>query len=488
MAGGERVAGVLSRLRADVADLAAADLSGVDGADGPSLHAELARLAGQITAVAARVLARVEDDGRWQAGPARTFGQWVARREGTSVGAARRQATLGRALDHDLPATAAAVVEGALTLEHAQVLARAATSPAHKQALASSNPAVNEAWLVRQGRHQGADQFARTVARWAQTVDAGTAERDHQAAAAREHLTLSRRGDGLALHGFLTREHGEVLATALRAVGGVPPAEETRTVDQRHAAALVDTARLVLDRGLAGTGQAVRPHLSVHVGWEAFHHQVARAAQADGPGAATWLPATWHRVGEDPDRPDWAALAPAQFDDGTPVPPSVLARLACDSEITRVIFGPDSAVLDVGRAQRTFTGQQRRAVIARDRTCQYPGCHAPPTLGEIHHVRWWQRDTGPTAVPNGILLCFHHHDRVHQHHLHITRDHDRWLFTRPDGHAITHHRAGPPDDPPLPEHPGPPGPHRPPDDPPPPDGTTARGRPDVDQGELPLAG
>lgn len=438
MSGGRGVTGteaVLARLRDVVTELGGLDLTEVDGANGPVLHTELARLAGRVQAVAARVLARVEADGRWQAGTSRTFAQWVARREGASVGAARREAMLGQALDGALPRTAEAVSAGSLPLEHAAILARAgATSEARRAALASDDDRVNEAALVREAHRLGADQFRTLVARWAHTVDTDAAEREHAAASAREHLTLARRADGIAFTGFLTIEHGEVLRTALEAVAGVPARSDQRTVEQRQAAALVDAARLVLDRGLAGAGQSVRPHLSVHVSLESLVRQLGAAAHRDAESGAPleWLPDEWRTGGLG----DWSVAAPAELDDATPIPPSLLARLACDSEVSRVVFGPDSQVLDVGRAKRTYTGQQRRAVIARDRSCQFPDCSAPPGLGEIHHVDWWARDHGDTDTGRGILLCWHHHDYVHQHDLRITRAGPRWRFWRSSGAEI----------------------------------------------------
>ncbi len=243
-------------------------------------------MADQVRAMAARVLARIEADGRWQAGGDRTFGQWVARRQGASVGAARREAALGRALDESLPATARAVAGGHVSLEHAEVLARhAVSSEARKRALASTDPRMNEAHLARQAARQGADEFRKTVQRWAHAVDASTAELEHEAACDREYLTMTRRPDGVALQGLLTHEHGEAVAVALRAVAGVPAADDARSREQRQATALVDAARLVLDRGLAGAGQTVRPHLSVTVSWESLQRQVRRAAETDGDSA-----------------------------------------------------------------------------------------------------------------------------------------------------------------------------------------------------------
>lgn len=68
---------------------------------------------------------------------------------------------------------------------------------------------------------------------------------------------------------------------------------------------------------------------------------------------------------------------PAELESGEPIPPSVLARLACDSEISRVVFGPEGQVLDVGRAERTYSRQLRRAIIAPTATAPTPGAVRP---------------------------------------------------------------------------------------------------------------
>ncbi|WP_426595088.1 DUF222 domain-containing protein [Cellulomonas sp. McL0617] len=112
-----------------------------------------------------------------------------------------------------------------------------------------------------------------------------------------------------------------------------------------------------------------------------------------------------------------------------PIPDSVLARLACDSQITRVVFGPDSVVLNVGRAERTYTGAKRRAIIARDERCRFPGCSAPPGMSEVHHTEHWLRDHGETDVRTGVLTCWYHHALIHERAIEVRRGADgRWTF------------------------------------------------------------
>jgi hypothetical protein len=109
------------------------------------------------------------------------------------------------------------------------------------------------------------------------------------------------------------------------------------------------------------------------------------------------------------------------------------------------VFGPQSDIVDVGRAERTFTGARRSAIIARDRHCQFPGCSAPPAISECHHVKHWARDRGDTSVDNGIMLCWHHHDYVHRRGIDIQRRGTWWLFTDAAGRELVDPRFDPDD-------------------------------------------
>jgi hypothetical protein len=89
-----------------------------------------------------------------------------------------------------------------------------------------------------------------------------------------------------------------------------------------------------------------------------------------------------------------------------------LRQLACDCSISRIILGPNSEVLDIGRKTRVWTAAQRRAIIARDRHCQGDGCTMKPRWCDIHHIDHWT-DLGVTSVEKGILLCRWHHSEEH---------------------------------------------------------------------------
>ena len=101
--------------------------------------------------------------------------------------------------------------------------------------------------------------------------------------------------------------------------------------------------------------------------------------------------------------------------DGVPSPVSAgtARRLAADAHLIPVVLGQESEVLDLGRRDRLFSTGQKRALAERDGGCAWAGCPHPPGYTQAHHIRWWHRDTGPTDLSNGILLCSHHHHRVH---------------------------------------------------------------------------
>jgi hypothetical protein len=269
---------------------------------------------------------------------------------------------------------------------------------------------------------------------------------------------------------------------------------ERRSVQQRRAQALADLARVALDGGLVSPGASVRPHVTVHVSWTELQRVLAdadrRTAPDDAPDDASDH-ASDHASDDAPDggdpgsgdgsqvsRPtgglrrelqprsspgpsrgvdppatdpgiDVRVLAepetdyPTWADDTGPVPRELLAKIACDAEVTRVVFGPDSQVLDVGRARRTVTGQLRRAVVARDRHCTWPGCLEPPARCEVHHAVTHWADGGTTSVDNAALLCWHHHTVVDTTGVTMRWERGTWAFTDRHGRPVTATGASP---------------------------------------------
>ncbi|MFC7022460.1 DUF222 domain-containing protein [Promicromonospora thailandica] len=296
-------------------------------------------------------------------------------------------------------------------------------------AVADGTLVTGEGLVLREATALNADQFRTVARRFATVTDPDTDDVEDDKAAQGEFLDLSKTLGGYHVAGFLTDEHGLLISTAITAMLGAPAAEETRTPGQRRAQGLADVARTVLDTGQASPGAAIAPHLNVTVSWTELVTQVTRTrdglcltcgqAPTRGTGAGTGgADGTGHAGG--PGGAAGGAAAPSLPAAGGPVftetggraPRALLRRLACDSSVTRVVFGPDGAVLDVGRAQRTVTGPMRRAVIARDEHCVYPGCDQPPSRCEVHHAVTHWADGGGTSVANSALLCWFHHRLV----------------------------------------------------------------------------
>jgi hypothetical protein len=104
--------------------------------------------------------------------------------------------------------------------------------------------------------------------------------------------------------------------------------------------------------------------------------------------------------------------------------------LACDSTVTRILLGPDSEVLDVGRSQRIAPSSTRRALEKRDGGCVWPGCVRPASWTAAHHLQHWA-DGGPTTLSNLVLVCHTHHRMVHEDGWQLVRDEDGEMLAIP---------------------------------------------------------
>lgn len=113
----------------------------------------------------------------------------------------------------------------------------------------------------------------------------------------------------------------------------------------------------------------------------------------------------------------------------------VLRRMACDAGLVLVATDGDGSPIDVGRGQRQLSTALRRALVARDRSCRFPGCGVRRHL-HGHHIHHWV-DDGPTDLANLVLVCSFHHRYVHDHGIHVRlRPGAAHEFRLPDGRRI----------------------------------------------------
>jgi hypothetical protein len=130
---------------------------------------------------------------------------------------------------------------------------------------------------------------------------------------------------------------------------------------------------------------------------------------------------------------DQSALATGNGRSNLPI--ESVKRLCCDGHA--VVIGEDQngEPLNIGRKTRTVPTAIKRALIARDKSCAFPGCHHTRFV-DAHHIEHWSAG-GETSLDNLMLLCSQHHKLVHEGGFAIERDYqNQWFFKRPDGRSV----------------------------------------------------
>jgi Domain of unknown function (DUF222)/HNH endonuclease len=122
--------------------------------------------------------------------------------------------------------------------------------------------------------------------------------------------------------------------------------------------------------------------------------------------------------------------------DGDRVDPRTCSHLFCDPILHALVIRP-SEPLDLKRSVRFATPHQRRVLAIRDRGCRFPGCGAPPSWCDAHHITYWDR-RGDTDISNLVLLCRRHHGVTHRHGWTLTTHPNGDLtWTTPTGRTLT---------------------------------------------------
>ena len=358
------------------------------------LDAEICRLASRINAESYRMLVLVREfDDRlgWAKWSYPNCAEWLSWRCGISLSAAREKVRTAQAL-RDLPAISLAFREGRLSYTKVRALTRVAAQHGEdallRYALDATAPDVEERCRQIRNVHPDSVHEARRAweARW---------------------LSVSRnaaRGT-LCMRVELPMEVGELVLKAIeRAMEQDEVADAVGETSKssffsQQADALVEISRAYLDGGATESADSAstadRYQVVVHVD---------EAALRGGAGRAD-------------------------------APLETVKRLACDASLVVVTEDERGTPLDVGRKQRIVSTPLRRALVARDRHCRFPGCHRARFV-EAHHVHHWV-EGGETNVDNLMLLCWYHHGLLHEGGFRIRRDYQgEHYFVRADGRAI----------------------------------------------------
>ena len=330
---------------------------------------------------------------------------------GKSRSQARRSLATADKLD-DMPGTRSAVDAGEVSPANAEQLARAADK--------TTPQAVDQAAdLLAKAKELPPDRFAREVDAWTQRHQSDHGHDDYLRQRQQRYLRIRKESDSVRLDGRFDLEFGTRLASRIQRT-----AEELRRQDDQ-------TARTGNGTGSGvGDGEGRRT-------WDQLQADALDQLTSGTPG-----PDSPNGSGSSGRRPKAEVIVVADIgvltgDDpagrceipGTgPVPPAVLERIACDAELTGILFHKGKPLYH-GATVRTATKDQQRALIARDGGCI--GCGAEPRWCQAHHVVPYAQSRR-TDIDNLVLVCWRCHHNIHDHNWRVTLKNGKPALEPPD--------------------------------------------------------
>ncbi|HEX6445191.1 MAG TPA: DUF222 domain-containing protein, partial [Streptosporangiales bacterium] len=287
------------------------------------------------------------------------------------VGAAERlqprTAMTGERLTPTFPVVAEALREGAISMDHASVIA---TSLEHLPAAVSDvDKAHAEQMLVERAREADPCLVGRYASRIEAHLDPDGVLATEQEQRESQELFLRKDLHGIwRLSGRFDAENAATIQAALSLLAKPQEqpdgARDPRPAPLRRAEALMTILRWSLDHDGQPTSGGDHPHVGVTV----------TLAELE-------------------------ARAPGRLTTGEPVSAETIERMLCDAVTSISVVSTVGAILYHGRDLRVATEAQRKALIARDKGCTHPGCDAPPWWCDAHHILAW-KDGGTTDITN----------------------------------------------------------------------------------------
>ena len=341
-----------------------------------ALQHEMSRLA----AIQARLVAAWDGRRLWADDGSKSATARLAREGDASPMTARVELRRARKL-RSMPATAAALAEGKLSVDKADLLAQV------------NQPEVahlfnrDEQFLLEEIKPLRFPDAVSAVQYWLRIAEDEVGKKPSSCRHDGRHITAVRgifdtvdvRGTLDAIGGTEFLSELERLELQLfeadwaeaRATHGDDTRVEhlARTGPQRRADALVLMAER--SRSMPAGAQMPRPLITILTGYGAFS-----------------------RI--------------CELADGTVIAPGDVVPLLGEADIERIVFDGPSRVIDVGVRRRFFRGALRRAIEVRDRHCTHPsGCDVPAERCDIDHILP-RSEGGLTLQENGRCLCGFH--------------------------------------------------------------------------------
>jgi hypothetical protein len=337
----------------------------------------LASLAGRF----ALVTAELDRRQGWRAEGATSLEAWIIERCGLSLPTARAYAAVGERL-FDLPHLAAALCEGTLSFDKVSAVAE------------SASPERDAEWADT-AKGSSVRQLAE-LARSSRGPSEARAHAAHDARSLRFNDTLRTISAQLPEESYVT------VRARLEAKARAHPSDGETGWDQRLADAFVE----VVSAPDAGKGARTRSTPYVVVAHTPLENLL-----------------------------DEQSTLCAELERGGLISAETLRRLACDATLVVAVDDDVGHTMYEGRTTRDPTETQRRELWRRDRHCRFPGC-ANATFTNAHHLDPWT-PSGRTDLPNLVLLCAHHHHRVHAKEWAVTGNASAELrFVGPSGRVM----------------------------------------------------
>ncbi|MGW4331695.1 DUF222 domain-containing protein [Rhodococcus koreensis] len=326
---------------------------------------------------------------------------WLASKTLLEVGAAGRIVMLGRGLRFQ-PEIADEFYDTNISAEHAALIMKFCERPPKGLPDEAMDDCRNALLFSATGPTANTDAVRAVIARLERVFESDDPPPSEDTERNEFHASKTLNGR-VAVKGDLDAVTGEMLLSALSGLSKPQPAQDgtkdDRTPGQRRADGFTELLRRYLDSGIAGEEGGERPHVSLHVNIKDLaDHTDCSAREQNGAPA--------------PDGQLFAVDGVAWTEWMGPLSIKTAQLLSCDSIFTPIVLDENGSPLDLGISTRTITKRQRKALVARDRGCAFPGCGAPPSWCEGHHIIHWSAG-GPSDMGNLVLLCGFHHRLMH---------------------------------------------------------------------------
>ena len=307
-----------------------------------------------------------------------------------STGTAQIRIDVARTLVNHLPNVCSALAMGEISPAHATVIARESASairdgmgPAHIYSIEQSALAYAEFHTPT----QVANKVRTTIAKLAPEPFEEIAERARDT----RRVSCFREVDGLStIVAILPAEDAQIVMKAIENFIHAQVTAETigtddsevapgqhRSMDMKRADALTSIATWSLQQSTADVKLHRRPvTVNVTIDLPTLLGLAENPGQLAGYGA---------------------------------IPASVARALASDGKWQRFITDPQSGtLLDYGRESYEPPQALVDFLIARDRTCRFPGCRHSAARADLDHAQSWESG-GETSAANLGALCRRHH-------------------------------------------------------------------------------